>query len=134
MKREQIGSCVLASAALALAGCQHDLQQTAGGSHNPTGPRTIGTLERNDPRFDELVPPTAKIEKLAEGFAWSEGPIWIKDGGYLLFSDVINNTVFKWKAGENVSEFLKPSGYTGTTPRGGEPGSNSGTACCKAST
>jgi gluconolactonase len=45
-------------------------------------------------------------------------------GGYLLFSDVPSNTVYCWKSGEGVRVFLHPSGYTGATPRGGEPGSN----------
>ncbi len=85
---------------------------------------TFGKIDRLDPAFDKLVPPDAKLEKLAEGFVWSEGPVWIRDGGYLVFSDVPKNTVFKWKEGEGVSEFLKPSGYTGSTTRGGEPGSN----------
>src|SRR5260221_6249422 len=49
-------------------------------------------------------------------------------GGYLLFSDVPSNTVYKWKDGAGISIFLKPSGYTGTVPRGGEPGSNGLTA------
>src|SRR5437763_12860012 len=110
----------LAVLPLMLGGCQHAAQS----GYRPTGPRTIGKLESHDPQFDQLVAPDAKIEKLAQGFAWSEGPIWIKDGGYLLFSDVISNTVFKWNPGQGITEFLKPSGYTGTIPRGGEPGSN----------
>lgn len=85
---------------------------------------TFGAIERVDPRFDRLVPRDATIEKLAEGFDWSEGPVWVKKGGYLLFSDVPENVVFQWKPGEKVGVFLKPSGYTGTTSRKGEPGSN----------
>jgi gluconolactonase len=85
---------------------------------------TFGKIIRHDPRFDKLVPKDAKIEKLATGFKWTEGPVWIKDGGYLLFSDIPNNTINKWKEGEGISVFLKPSGYTGAKPRGGEPGSN----------
>jgi gluconolactonase len=85
----------------------------------------IGTVERVDPRFDKLVPlRVAVLEKLADGFKWTEGPVWVKDGGYLLFSDIPNNVVNKWKEGEGVTPFLKPSGYTGKKPRGGEPGSN----------
>jgi gluconolactonase len=87
-------------------------------------PATMGTIERLDPRFDKLVPKGAVIEKLADGFDWAEGPIWIPKGGYLLFSDIPKNTVWKWKEGEGTSEFLHPSGYTGSKPRGGEPGSN----------
>lgn len=85
---------------------------------------SIGRIERADPRFDELIPPGAKLEVLADGFEWSEGPVWVADGGYLLFSDIPNNCVMKWKQGQGVNVFLKPSGYTGETPRGGQPGSN----------
>ncbi|GAC1449097.1 MAG: SMP-30/gluconolactonase/LRE family protein [Isosphaeraceae bacterium] len=85
---------------------------------------SFGAIERKDPRFDRLVPRDATIEKLAEGFDWSEGPVWVKKGNYLLFSDVPQNTVFRWKEGEKVRVFLKPSGYTGSESRGGEPGSN----------
>jgi gluconolactonase len=84
----------------------------------------IGAIERVDPRFDKLVSPGAKLEKLAEGFKWSEGPVWVRDGGYVLFSDIPNNRVMKWKEGQGLSVFLKPSGYTGSDPRGGESGSN----------
>jgi gluconolactonase len=84
----------------------------------------IGKIERVDPRFDELIPPGAVLEKLAEGFEWSEGPVWVPDGGYLLFTDIPNNSVMKWKEGEGISLFMKPSGYTGSKPRGGEPGAN----------
>ncbi|MGC8639705.1 MAG: SMP-30/gluconolactonase/LRE family protein [Isosphaeraceae bacterium] len=85
---------------------------------------TLGTIERLDSRLDQIVPKGARVERLAEGFDWSEGPVWDRRGGFLLFSDVPQNTVFKWQQGHGVSVFLKPSGYTGTTPRGGEPGSN----------
>jgi len=86
---------------------------------------TLGSVERNDPALDKLIPPDAKIERLAQGFAWAEGPVWSKRDGYLLFSDVPKNTVYKWTEGSmTATEFLKPSGYTGTRSRGGEPGSN----------
>jgi gluconolactonase len=88
----------------------------------------MGKLEKLAPEFDNLIAPDAKLEKLAEGYDWSEGPIWMRDGNYLLFSDVPTNTVFKWKEGEGASPFLKPSGYTGSRQRGGEPGSNGLTA------
>jgi gluconolactonase len=84
----------------------------------------MGKLERLDPQFDALIPPTATIERLAEGYDWSEGPVWMRAGGYLLFSDVPKNTVYSWKEGDGAREFLKPSGYTGQRARGGEPGSN----------
>lgn len=82
-------------------------------------------IERLDPALDKLIAPDAKIETLAEGYDWSEGPVWVKeDGGYLLFSDVPQNVVYKWKEGAGAQPYLKPSGYTGTEPRGGEMGSN----------
>jgi gluconolactonase len=84
----------------------------------------FGEIQRKDPRFDKLVAKDAKMEKLAEGFEWSEGPVWVADGGYLLFSDIPRNSVMKWKDGEGVSHFLKPSGYTGVVDYGAEPGSN----------
>ncbi|WP_394993541.1 SMP-30/gluconolactonase/LRE family protein [Emticicia sp.] len=86
--------------------------------------KTIGQIIRLDPSFDNLIEKNTKIEILGEGFVWSEGPVWIKNGGYLLFSDVPANTVYKWKEGEKITEFLKPSGYTGIMPYGNEPGSN----------
>jgi gluconolactonase len=84
----------------------------------------LGTIERLDPRLDRLVPRDARVQRIAEGFDWSEGPVWDRSGQYLLFSDVPRNTVFKWQEGQGVNVFLKPSGYTGSAPRGGEPGSN----------
>ncbi len=83
---------------------------------------TLGSIERLDPALDALLPKDAVIEKLAAGFDWSEGPVWMS-GGYLLFSDVPMNTIFSWRPG-SLSTFIQPSGYTGTLPRGGEPGSN----------
>ena len=85
---------------------------------------TLGTIERVDPRFDAIVPKDARVERLAEGYDWAEGPVWDKKAEALYFSDVPMNTVFRWKEGEGVKPFLKPSGYTGSSPRGGEPGSN----------
>ena len=85
---------------------------------------TIGAIERLDPAFDDLIAKDAVLEKLADGFAWTEGPVWVKKGGFLLFSDIPNNAVMKYKDGENVSVFLKPSGYMGKRDDFMEPGSN----------
>ncbi|RDB06354.1 SMP-30/gluconolactonase/LRE family protein [Runella aurantiaca] len=84
----------------------------------------LGKVVRIDPQLDALIASDAKIEVLASGFVWAEGPVWIKDGGYLLFSDVPQNTVFKWSAKEGLTPFLKPSGFTGAGTYGDEPGSN----------
>ncbi len=84
-----------------------------------------GNIMRIDPRFDQLVSQDAVLEKIAEGFTWVEGPVWNREGDYLLFSDIPSNSVFKWKEGEGVTLYLKPSGYTGSSPfKGKEPGSN----------
>jgi gluconolactonase len=86
---------------------------------------TMGAVERKDPRLDKLISPGARLEKLAEGFDWAEGPVWVPAGRYLLFSDIPKNTVFKWKDGDGISVYLKPSGYSGTAPfTGRESGSN----------
>jgi len=89
-------------------------------------PEVMGSIERNDAKFDELVPKDAVIEVLAGGFKWSEGPVWFKDGQHLLFSDIPNNRVCKWsEKGGLQADFLKPSGYTGTAKfEGYEPGAN----------
>lgn len=85
---------------------------------------SFGKIVRKDQRLDKIVPTDARMEQLAEGFDWSEGPVWIKDGGYLLFSDIPRNSVMKWKEGEGISLFMKPSGYTGVVDYSPEPGSN----------
>lgn len=95
---------------------------------------TLGSIERLAPEMDRLLPADAKIEILASGFTWTEGPVWVGGkNGYLLFSDIPRNTIFKYSpsasqevAGlENkVSVFMNPSGYTGVSYYGLEPGSN----------
>jgi gluconolactonase len=86
---------------------------------------TIGHIVRDSPQLDSLIPQDAKLEVLASGFEWTEGPLWISDGGYLLFSDIPRNAIYRWKEGEDgVTLFMKPSGYTGVADYGAEPGSN----------
>ena len=84
----------------------------------------LGKIHRDDAKINDLLGPDAKIEVISSGFAWSEGPVWIKNGSYLLFSDIPNNKIMKWKEGTGVSLFMQPSGYTGVTDYGAEPGSN----------
>lgn len=89
---------------------------------------TMGRILRENPLIDKLLGADAHVEVLASGMAWSEGPVWVpvhgNDGGYLLFSDIPNNSVMKWSEKDGLSLFLKPSGYTGTGPYSHEPGSN----------
>jgi gluconolactonase len=88
------------------------------------GSGTLGTIERLDPALDEVLGPDAKLEILVKGLDWAEGPVWSKAEKCLLFSDVPQNTIYRWSEKDGVSVYLKPSGYWGATPRGGEPGSN----------
>ena len=79
---------------------------------------------RHDLRFDQLMPSDAVVEKLADG-VWLEGPVWNRTEGFLLFSDMPHNSIFKWQEGKGVSLFLRPSGYAGSAPFEGHfPGSN----------
>jgi gluconolactonase len=87
-------------------------------------PRPTGKIERLDPRLDAIVAADARVEQVAEGLMWTEGPVWFRDGNFLLFSDIPRNSVYKWSEADGLELFLKPSGYTGDVPRGGESGSN----------
>ena len=94
-------------------------------AEDPKLPMTLGSIDRKDPKLDALIPKDAKIEVLAGGFKWTEGAVWDKKNGSLLFSDIPNNRVVRWSAKDGVSDFLKPSGYTGKNKfTGDEPGAN----------
>src|ERR1044071_5646112 len=86
--------------------------------------KTTGSIERIDPTLDSIISPNAKIEIIAEGFDWSEGPLWVEKYHMLLFSDVPKNTIYKWTEEKGAEVYLTPSGYTDTAKRGGETGSN----------
>jgi gluconolactonase len=94
------------------------------GCTNPKTHQTIGAIERIDSTIDKLLDGDAKIEIIADGFVWSEGPLWIEEEKKLLFSDVPKNVVYEWTEKTGTALYLTPSGYTGTAPREGEPGSN----------
>ena len=90
-------------------------------------PTAQDTIEELDNRLHSLIGPNARLEELAEGFVWSEGPVWIdsEDGGYLLFSDVPANKVHRWSESDGLSIWLDPSGYAGEDSEGfREAGSN----------
>lgn len=88
-------------------------------------PKTIGSIERVDPAFDKIVPEEAEIEVLGGLFDWSEGPVWVKKEGYLLFSDIPPNKIMKWAPGKGVTLFAQGIGYSGQNPfTGEEPGTN----------
>jgi gluconolactonase len=78
---------------------------------------------RNDPAIAEIVPPNPKIYKLAEGFQFTEGPVWVRDGKYLLFSDPNANRIYKYDG--TLSVFREKSGYEGADiAEYRQPGSN----------
>ncbi len=96
---------------------------------------------RLDPALDAIVGPNPKIFKLAEGFKFTEGPIWVSarqgvddggparrslgEGGYLLFSDPNSNIIWKYTPDGQLEVFRQPSGYSGAdVAEYGQPGSN----------
>lgn len=83
-----------------------------------------GSVERYSPLLDDIISPVELPEIIAKGFQWTEGPVWIPEQEILLFSDIPANSVFQWCEKDGLKLYLKPSGYTDSTYRGGETGSN----------
>ena len=69
------------------------------------------------PAMQQVVASDAKLEQLAEGFRWSEGPIAEPGSGDILFSDVPENKVYRWNEQQGLTVYLQPSGYTGLYPQ-----------------
>lgn len=86
--------------------------------------QTNSYIERLDAKMDSFVDVQTQLEVLAQGFKWSEGPLWVEELDALLFSDVPNNTVYSWSEKNGLQVFLSPSGYTGITPSTKKSGSN----------
>jgi gluconolactonase len=97
------------------------------GTRGPVGvmPHEVNLeVVRLDPAIDSIVPANPKLWKLAEGFKFTEGPVWVPNGGYLLFSDPNSNTIYRWQDDE-LSVYRSPSGYSGAdVAEYGQPGSN----------
>ncbi|AMQ57782.1 SMP-30/gluconolactonase/LRE family protein [Algoriphagus sanaruensis] len=85
---------------------------------------TIGSVERLDSAINALISADAKIEVLASGFEWAEGPLWLEDQQALIFTDVPTNKIWKWTEDDSLSLFLSPSGYLGDRTDKREPGAN----------
>ncbi|HTH83501.1 MAG TPA: SMP-30/gluconolactonase/LRE family protein [Mucilaginibacter sp.] len=85
---------------------------------------TFGEIDRIGTALDTVIDPKAKIEIIAEGFTWSEGPVWVQKENMLLFSDITTNTIYKWTEEKGREPYLTPSGYTDTVKRDGEKGAN----------
>ncbi len=73
------------------------------------------SVQRLDPALDAIVSPNAKVEMLkGDYFGNAEGPVWVKQGGYLLFSDIGANKIYKWTSDGKLSIFLDRAGFNGT--------------------
>jgi gluconolactonase len=85
-----------------------------GGGETPSETEGIKSMDgagqvlKVDPLLDTIIPADYRIEKLAEGMVFTEGPVWVPQGGYLLFSDVRGNAMYKWAPGEGTTDLLKP--------------------------
>jgi gluconolactonase len=72
-----------------------------------------GEVVKLDPKLDGIVATNAKVEKLAGNLGFAEGPVWVRQGGYLLLSDIPANVINKWTPDGKISVAVKPSGFTG---------------------
>lgn len=86
--------------------------------------QSIGDVERLDDEINLLFGEDAAIEILAEGFSWSEGPVWVPQLNAVLFTDVPENKLYRWDETNGLSIFLEPSGYTGYAPNEKKAGGN----------
>lgn len=75
----------------------------------------FGRVERLDPELDMIIDADARLEQLADGFSWSEGPIWDAKRNKLYFSDVPENTAYAWSKDKGLEILIKPAG-----PEGGD--------------
>ena len=97
-------------------------------SYRPGDPVVVSaatpTIERLDPAINTLLPPDADVTRIAGGYKWTEGPLWLPSNE-LIFAEVISNSIRIWTPGAGVRIFMQPSGYRGAQPFSGpEPGSN----------
>jgi gluconolactonase len=84
-------------------------------------------VQRLQPALDQLLPHDLKLEQVTTGpgFKWTEGPIWVPKGRFLLFAEIPSNSIYRWTPDGHLTLFMRPSGYQGTEPyHGPEPGSN----------
>ena len=102
-------------------GCKKS--QTMQSEAQPT-PSSKGSIEIIDPSLKTVLNPEAPIKVLAEGYDWSEGPLWLPNEEMLIFSDVPRNTIYSWSEEKGAQVYLTPSGFTGKDFKGSEPGSN----------
>ena len=83
-----------------------------------------GTIDRIDAGLDAILDSKSQLEVLADGFEWTEGPVWVAQQGHLLFSDIPRNTIHKWSEYGGLEVYLRPAGYNRDNPQGKELGTN----------
>lgn len=110
--------------ALLFSNCMDHSENVAETPKHPTDYRHIGSVEVLDESLFNIIAQDAPIEILAEGFTWSEGPVWVEEINSLLFSDVPENRIWQWSESDSLELFLEPSGYLGEgkLPEGGSNG------------
>ncbi len=84
----------------------------------------VGSLEILSDEFKNYISTDSRIEILAEGFNWSEGPVWSEKINALLFSDIPNNIIYKWSEANDLEIFLNDIGYSGIVPNSKKGGTN----------
>ena len=84
----------------------------------------IGSVERISNEIDDFISKDSKIEIIAKGFSWSEGPVWSKKLNAVLFSDVPNNIIYKWDEINGLDVFLNEIGYSGIVTNSKKDGTN----------
>ncbi|BFM20270.1 SMP-30/gluconolactonase/LRE family protein [Gilvimarinus japonicus] len=105
MNKRYVASAFGALLILMLAGCASPPNKT-------TDAAASTRIEILSPKALDYINPKAQLTTLGSGYAWTEGPLWVEDGGYLLFSDIPNNVIFKYSPHQGVSRYLDKSGAT----------------------
>jgi len=114
---------VLAAALTLTAGTGAATSGRASAAGSPIADSAPLKVDRLDPSVSRIIPTDARLERVATGFKWIEGPVWVN--GSLFFAEIPSDSIRRWTPGAGVSIFLQPSGYQGAEPYGGpEPGSN----------
>jgi len=125
MKPLQV-SFILAAAIVALSTCHlvaQEAQAPAEKKLDEPETRPEFKIEVVDEAFKELIDPAAEMKVVAEGFQWSEGPVWNKAKKAFRFSDVPRNKIWQLNEEDGLKVFMSPSGYDGESAEN-EPGSN----------
>ena len=108
MTRRRYLLVLLATALVATCGGSEPAAPIEEAAPTPAPDPGVGEILRVDPRVDALIPADARIEKLAEGFTFIEGPVWIRGESRLLFSDVRGNEIYQWTEADGSSTFIDP--------------------------